>query len=234
MTIFEYLKSPHPWLDTHQYTYLQIGLFFLGAVSWLICYGDTLYCIRKKQTINIPVIAVLLNFGWEISTSLFFVPNMGKLLVAAYWGWMVLDLFIFISTIKYGYKQMRVEFFRNNSHFFIIIGIIISFLAQAAFITRYDLPMAPISGYIINLPMSIGFIYLLFVPGFEGNSKLTGWTKLFGTELISVMFFTKYPHNYFLIIMYITVAFFDFMYIYLLYKKSKKIITFQKEALTAS
>jgi|SRR5690242_13913705 len=225
MTIFEYLKSPHPWLDTGNYTIWQIGLFFVGSVCWLACYADTLYDIRKKQTINIPVVAVCLNFGWEISTSLFFVPNMGKLLVAAYWGWMLLDTFIFISVFRYGFKQMQVKFFIKNSHFFIGCGIVISFLAQAAFITQYDLPMAPISGYIINLPMSIAFVYLLFVPGYTGNSKLTAWTKFLGTGLVSIMFFTKYPGNYFLTVMYIAVAFFDVLYICLLYKMEKAVLT---------
>src|SRR5437868_12842742 len=111
-TIFEYLKEPHPWIDLTRYTWWQVLLFFIGSVLWLICYIDTLYDITKKQTVNIPAAAVILNFGWEIAACWFFVLDMGKLLVAAYWSWMLCDLFIFSSLVKYGYKQIRINFFR--------------------------------------------------------------------------------------------------------------------------
>jgi len=221
MTIFEYLKESHPWIDLNNYTLLEVILFFAGSLSWLICYADTIYCAVKKQVVNIPVVAVLLNFGWEIATCWFFVPNMGKLLVIAYWGWMCFDAFIFISVFRYGSKQMKLSYFIKNAHFFVIIGIILSFITQTFFITQYDLPMAPISGYIINLGMSVAFLYLLFIPGNDYSSKLTGWTKFLGTGIISIMFFLKYPDNYFLISMYFAVAFFDILYLYLLHNKQK-------------
>ena len=106
MTIFEYIKSPHPWLDTANYTPFQIGLFFVGSLLWLTCYIGTMRDIIKKQTLNIPLMAIALNFGWEVATCWFFVPDMGKLLVAAYWAWMLVDAFIFASTFKYGYKPL--------------------------------------------------------------------------------------------------------------------------------
>lgn len=221
MTIFEYLKEPHPWFDTTNYTVTEIVLFFMGSVSWLVCYADTIYCAIKKQVVNIPVAAVLLNFGWEMATCWFFVPNMGKALVAAYWGWMCFDAFIFISVFRYGNKQMRINYFIKNAHFFVVIGIIFSFVTQALFITQYDLPMAPLSGYIINLIMSLAFLYLLFLPGNEYSSKLTGWTKFLGTGIISIMFFLKYPGNNFLTSMYIAVAFFDILYLYMLHNRQK-------------
>lgn len=222
VSIIEYLQGSHPWINSSKYTLFQVLLFFLGALSWLVCYADAIYDIVKKKTVSIPVLAVCLNFGWEIATCLFFVPDMGKLLVLSYWGWMIFDAFIFVSAVRYGYKQMQVKFFIDNSRILTITAIVVSFLSQATFITQYDLPMAPISGYIINLPMSIGFIYLLFVPGFDGYSKLAAWSKFIGTGLISIMFFTKYPENNFLTVMYIAVAVFDILYIILLYRKHKR------------
>jgi hypothetical protein len=221
MTIFEYLKHPHPWLDTGNYTILQIILFFIGSALWLVCYIDTLIDIRNKKEVNIPAAAVILNFGWEIAACFFFVPNMGKLLVAAYWAGMFCDIFIFYSLFRYGYKKMRIDFFRKHAHYFIIGGIIISFLSQQTYMVQYDLPMAPITGYIINLVMSVSFLYLLFIPGFNGYSRVTAWSKFLGTGIISIMFFTKYPSNNFLTVMYFSVACFDILYIILLNKKLK-------------
>ena len=218
-TIFQYLKEPHPWLDFQKYNGWQVALFFTGCVLWLVCYIDTILDIIRKKMVNIPVAAVLLNFGWEIAACLFFVPDMGKLLVIAYWAWLLCDCFIFYSLFRFGYKQMMISFFIKNAHFFVIAGIIISFLSQCTFMLQYDLPLAPLTGYMINLVMSISFLYLLFVPGFNGYSKVTAWSKFLGTGLISIMFLTKYPDNYFLIILYISVALFDILYIILLNKK---------------
>lgn len=218
MTIFEYLKEPHPWLDTNNYTIVQIVLFFIGSILWLVTYADTLLDIKNKKTLNIPLAAILLNFGWEIAACWFFVPNMGKLLVLAYWAWMCFDVFIFASTFRYGYKQVIHSFFQSRLKLFLVVGIVVSFFTQVTFMTEYDLPMAPLSGYLINLVMSVSFLYLLIIPGYEGNSYITGWSKFLGTGIISVMFYTKYPDNYFLISMYFAVAFFDVMYLILLHK----------------
>ncbi len=217
-SIFEYLKNPDPWFNTKEYTVLQIVLFTTGALLWVAAYINTIYWIRKKQTLDIPAIAITLNFGCEVVTGIFFVPNMGIALVIAYWAWMVLDAYIIFSLYRYGYKQLRVDFFKQNFHKFLIVGLVTSFLVQCTFIVKYDLPMAPLDSYVINLVMSICFIYMFFIPGYEGNRKLTGWTKFLGTGIISVMFQSKYPDNYFLTSLYIFCALFDVYYLYLLYK----------------
>ena len=217
-SIFEYLKNPDPWFNTKEYTVLQIVLFTAGAVLWVAAYINTIYWIRKKQTLDIPAIAITLNFGCEVVTGIFFVPNMGIALVIAYWAWMVLDAYIIFSLYRYGYKQMRVDFFKQSFHKLLVVGLIVSFIVQCTFIVKYDLPMAPLDSYVINLVMSICFIYMFFIPGYEGNRKLTGWTKFLGTGIISVMFQSKYPDNYFLTSLYVFCALFDIYYLYLLYK----------------
>jgi len=222
MNIIEYISHPRPWLNTDNYELYQVILFFIGSLFWLACYLITIDGIRKHKIHKIPIAAILLNYGWEIATCLFFVPNMGKLLVIAYWGWMIFDTYIFITLFIYGHTQMRIDYFIKHSHFFIISGFIISFIIQALFVTRYDLPMAPVSGYIINLVMSVAFLYLYFLPDKLFASKGVAWTKFLGTGIISIMFYSKYPDNYFLLAMYVAVAFFDVHYIVLLHKPQPK------------
>lgn len=196
-------------------------MFFTGSVLWLVCYIDTIKDIRKKKTLNIPIGCVITNFGWEISAAIFFVPNMGKLIVIAYWAWMIFDSYIFASTFRYGYKQMMNKYFREKIHFYLIIGIIISFVMQATFMVQYDIPMAPISAEIINIYMSVAFLYLLTIPGYQGLSLTTAWSKFLGTGIISLMFALRYPQNYFLISIGIACALFDVIYIVLLVKKKR-------------
>ena len=222
MTIWEYFSEPRPWFNTENYTHEQIIMFFIGSVLWLVCYADVLIGVVRNKVLHIPIAAVLLNFGWEIAASLFFVPDMGKLIVIAYCAWMFFDLFIFLSLFKYGFKQVQVPYFRKHLPFFLILGIVISFFSQLTFMLDYDIPMAPISGYIINLIMSVAFLYLLYIPNYP-NSKVAAWSKFLGTGIISVMFYTKYPQDYFLLSMYISVAIFDILYIYHLMRRKSEI-----------
>jgi hypothetical protein len=218
MTIFEYLKTDQPWFDTSNYEWWQIAMFLTGAILWIVVYINTIYIIKKRNTVDIPIPAVILNFGCEVTTAFLFVPDMGKALVLAYWAWMVLDAYIVYSLLRYGWKQLLMPFFRNNFRQIAIMCLIISFAVQSTFILQYDLPMAPLDSFAINLVMSIAFIRVAFVPGFEGNSRINAWAKFLGTGIISLMFLTKYPDNYFLMTLYVSVAIFDIWYLYLLYK----------------
>jgi hypothetical protein len=219
MNIFEYLKHPHPWFNTEAYHPWQIAMFLIGTLLWLVSYIDIITNIRKKQQLAIPYGTVLTNYGWEISAAIFFVPDMGKALVLGYWLWMIFDTYIFASTFKYAFKQSLIPQIRDHIKWYLIAGILVSFSTQVTFMVRYDLPMAPISANIINVYMSIAFIYLLYIPG-QLNTKLTAWTKFLGTAIINIMFFTKYPGNWHLVTLAVSCAVFDILYIVLLNKKS--------------
>jgi len=89
------------------------------------------------------------------------------------------------------------------------------------FMLQYDLPMGVIDAYIVNVVMSVAFLSLLFVPKFPEHSEALAWTKFLGTGVISIMFQTKYPENYFLSVIYLVVAAFDILFIVLMYRKKK-------------
>lgn len=217
MTIWEYLKDPGPWFNTAAYTPWQIALFTIGALLWVVVYLITIGRLVTLRYLSIPFIAVTLNFGTEITTAIFFVPDMGSALVIAYWAWMVLDVFIVIGLFRYGRAQIRSPFLQTRFRMLMAIWIPLLFVVQANFILRYDLPMAPLISFIINLVMSVAFIGLFFVPGKVAPSKLIGWCKFIGTGIIGVMFYTKYPDNAALTSLYVAVAAVDAYYVYLLH-----------------
>ena len=216
MTIWEYLKDPHPWFDTTNYEPFQIALFLAGAVLWIVVYIVVIRDIVKLKVVAIPLVAICLNFGFEVTTSFFFVPDMGKTLVVAYWAWMLLDVFIVYAMFRFGWKQLRVQTIKDALPWLLPVGVVMGQFLQYFFITKYDLPMAPLSGYIISLVMTMLFLGLIFLPGDQGQSLTIGWCKFFGNLLISIMFFTKFPDNYFLVTLFISVALFDVWYILLL------------------
>lgn len=219
MTIWEYIKDPHPWFDTTNYEPFQIALFLAGALLWVLVYIVVIRNIVKLKVVAIPLVAICLNFGFEVTTSFFFVPDMGKALVVAYWAWMLLDVFIVYFMFRYGWKQIRVEMIKDALPWLLPVGVLMGLLLQYFFITTYDLPMAPLSGYIISLVMTMLFVGLVFGPGEQGQNLTIGWSKFLGNLLISIMFFTKYPDNYFLLTLYVSVALFDIWYILLINKR---------------
>ena len=223
MTIWEYLQESHPWFNTANYTALQIGLFFTGAMLWIVAYIVIIRMALKKKTVIIPASAVICNFGNEVGGAIFWVPDMGNALVLAYWGWMLLDIFILINLFRYGYKQFTTEFFRKNLRWLIALGLAGSIPLSCFFMVQYDLPMGVIDAYIVNVVMSVAFLSLLFVPDFPEHSIALAWSKFLGTGLISIMFQSKYPDNHFLTVVYLVVAAFDILFLVLMYQKRRKL-----------
>jgi hypothetical protein len=192
-------------------------MFTFGAVLWIVVYVVTIRRLMSYKELAIPFFAVTLNFGTEITTAVFFVPDMGSVLVIAYWAWLLLDVFIVIGLFRHGNKQVRTPYFKEKFGLLMAAWIPLLFVVQYNFILTYDLPMAPLTSFMINLVMSAAFIYLYFVPSEAGDSKLIGWCKFLGTGIIGVMFFTKYPDNNALTSLYVAVAIVDVFYLYLLY-----------------
>jgi hypothetical protein len=221
MTIWEYLENPGPWFNTEAYTPLQIAMFTLGAVLWVLVYIVTIRRLISLKQLAIPFIAVTLNIGTEITTAVFFVPDMGSALVLAYWAWMVLDIFIVVGLFRYGHKQVRSPYLQQRFRMLMAVWIPLLFAVQYTFILTYDLPMAPLVSFTINLVMSAAFVVLLFVPGQPPASKLIGWAKFLGTGIIGVMFYTKYPDNNALTALYVAVAVVDAYYVYLLHSDAQ-------------
>lgn len=225
MTIWEYLQEPHPWFDTSNYTPVQIALFTTGALLWIVAYLVIIRVAIQKKTVIIPVVAVICNYGNEIGGAFFWVPDMGKALVLAYWGWFLLDTFIVYQVLKHGYKQFTTPFFQKNITWLVLVGLAGSIPLSSFFMVQYDLPMGVLDAYIVNIVMSVAFLSLLFVPNFPEHSQLLAWSKFLGTGIISVMFSMKYPENQFLWVIYFVVATFDIAFIILMYQKRKQLQT---------
>jgi len=221
MTIIDFLRDPPPWFDTSHYTMTEIMIFFSAAMLWVGAYIVIIKNIIKRKAVGIPAIAVSLNFGYEVTTAFFSLPDMGRVVVFGYWAWMLLDLFIVISVFRYGHQQIINPYIRKHFRALFSVGLLVAFAAEFFFIREIDIPMAVYDAYIINLVMSVCFIYLVFIPDFKGNSLAVAWLKFLGTGWTSVMFQMKYPDNHFLTTMYIAVALFDIFYIYLLHKRKR-------------
>jgi hypothetical protein len=128
-------------------------------------------------------------------------------------------MIIVTQMFLYGDTQISPDYVKKHLRPLLVLGLLGSILGHIFFMTEgFDRPMAVISAYLINLAMSIDFCSLAFKPNFQGLSKAVAWGKGLGTGLISICFFLKYPDTHFLTTMYLLTAFFDALYLYLLYQ----------------
>jgi hypothetical protein len=94
-------------VNLESYTPVELVLFSVGCYLWVIVYFIYIRNIIKLKFIEIPVFAAASNLGWEFIWG--FIPpptDMGLLLVWAYRGWFLIDIFIFYGVLRYGTKQI--------------------------------------------------------------------------------------------------------------------------------
>jgi hypothetical protein len=122
-----------------------------------------------------------------------------------------------ILAFIYGKSQLNHKIIKDNIYLIMAFGYIGGFIPMFFFIRQYDLPGAPLTGFILNIEMSILFVLMALNHDIKLLSKHVAWGKFLGTSGASVTFFLKYPENNFLITLYILIFIFDVFYIFLLY-----------------
>src|SRR4051812_28727511 len=110
------MKFSIVWLNFEYYTTLQLILFGIGALLWLVNYGCLIQKIRKEKFVEMPAAVLCANFAWEFMWGFVFTQNMGEILGIGYKAWFVLDCYIVYGFYKYGYKQVSpsiVPYYRS-------------------------------------------------------------------------------------------------------------------------
>lgn len=204
-------------INLQDYTITQLVFFFLCLSFWLYTYVFVVKDTIKYKFVQIPLFAIFLNFGWEITTTFWAQPDMGDIVYIGYIGWAVVDAVIVILAFMYGRSQLNHKIMKDNFYLIMVFGLTGGFISMFFFIRQYDLPGAPLTGFILNVEMSILFVLMALNHDIQLLSRHVAWGKFLGTSGASVTFFLKYPENNFLITLYILIFIFDVFYIFLLY-----------------
>ncbi|MCP4252406.1 MAG: hypothetical protein GY775_03160 [Candidatus Scalindua sp.] len=204
-------------INLQDYTITQLVSFFICLLCWLYAYVFVVKDTIKYKFVQIPLFAIFLNFGWEITTTFWAHPNMGDIVYIGYFGWAVVDTVIVILSFIYGKSQLNHKILKDNFYPIMVLGLIGGFISTFFFIRQYDLPGAPLTGFILNIEMSILFVMMALTHDIRLLSKHVAWGKFLGTAGASLTFFLKYPENNFLITLYISIFIIDVFYIFLLY-----------------
>ncbi|MEO7766524.1 MAG: hypothetical protein ABIS01_03825 [Ferruginibacter sp.] len=213
----------HPFLNTRDYTTAQLILFGIAALYWVWVYIAVIIDIKKYKFVGIPVLAVCSNIAWEFLWSFKFYTNMGSLFEWGYRAWFVLDVFIFISIIRYGKIQFSNTWLQKKFIAIICFTFFAWVAAIYAFTIEYTDPIGAISAYLVNAHMSALYIFMILkFPAEKSLSISTAWHKMLGTALTSVFCFWVFPNAYFMLTMTVITFILDIAYIYLVASLKRK------------
>jgi len=215
-------------LNLTDYTVADHLLFAIGCFLWVIVYILVIKNIRRFKYIEIPLIAISVNFAWETLWSWVFYTNMGSLYQWGYRAWFFLDCFIVYSAFKYGYKQLPEGFHKKSAKFILAFAWAGWMVLLYWFTVVWDMPqsgMGGYGGYWCNIIMSALYIPLL-VRTKELNyfSFANAILKWLGTFLVTIFCFNhaQWHGKWFLYSLGIATALLDIVYITLIYLLKKK------------
>jgi hypothetical protein len=202
------------WLNTTDYSTLELTLFALGCLGWVVVYLVVLRHLLRKRFVEIPAAAVAANIAWEFVWGFVYQTNMGRLFILGYQAWFFLDLFIVIGLFRYGYKQLLNPSFGPFLRPAVTFGIL-AWTAGLYFFVKmgYDTVTGATTGYILNVMMSALYIVVFLGLPRENFSYLVAWGKFLGTALISIFCFMVWPERPFLLTLCVVTFLLDLFYV---------------------
>ncbi|NNL64792.1 MAG: hypothetical protein HKP30_00985 [Myxococcales bacterium] len=173
----------------------------IGGLLWIITYILIIRRSHKDRAYGLPLFAICLNITWEsLSTAACTLPGnplelcpkpaggsyllhlaeTAGVLVDVFW--LGLDVILFHQLWKFGRALEPRPQVQRHWHAW-LIGLVALFLPlHYGFVTYYDDTFLIVDGWIINMIMSMGFVFLLYdreKEGLRGLSWAAAWTKMF-------------------------------------------------------
>lgn len=173
-----------------------VGISCIGFVLWLYAYALAMRYGNERKSYALPWLAVCFNFSWEVLASVFWdmqfqIWHIGCVL------WMLFDLGIVYQVWMHGAAQQRVPELRRNFHSVLVLSFLACLLAQYTYTKwSYD-HMGVVDSFMINLIMSIAFIYQYFERReYDDLTYGIAWAKMFGTGIVSLTMIPLFPWLY--------------------------------------
>ncbi|MCB0664029.1 MAG: hypothetical protein KDC24_14885 [Saprospiraceae bacterium] len=212
------------WHHFPDYPPSQLILLGTGFILWVAAYYFIIKGVRKWKIVEIPMVVVALDIGWEFDWAFLLKSDLGLIFNIGCAVWFFMDIFINIYTLKYGKKLVTnnaIKKYYNYIYLFILIGgALLTFFMKE---TAEDNGLGIVSAYLINIMISSLYLYqLVTFPELRGKgfSYLVGWLKGLGTGAITIAVYLHWSHNPFLITICTVVLIMDIIYLYL-YKNYK-------------
>ena len=196
-------------------------LAIAGSIFWLVAYVLMFRKGLQDSTYGIPLLAIMLNFTWEIIYTAIYPPS-------ARWElwlrllWLAVDAPNVWLLVWFGRASQKIPYIRVNYYLVLGLTFFLCFVGHLSYHDEMAFMGATQSAYLINYIMSVLFVFLYFNrPDKRGLSYGGAWTKMLGTICISLANIPLWPGDpraprLFLYYLFAACFLFDVFYILLL------------------
>ncbi|MGN1192673.1 MAG: hypothetical protein ACI4S0_08365, partial [Dorea sp.] len=160
-------------------------LIGISGICWSIVYIDSIRTGFKQKTYCMPLFALGLNIAWEglySYTDLFIRGEIGAQAIANT-VWFLLDIFIVVTWVKFGKKEMQGELGKKWFIPWTILVIACCLVLQILFWVEFgSVEGEKYSAYLQNIAMSVCYLYMLNRrKSSEGQTMTIAVSKCIGT-----------------------------------------------------
>ena len=180
------------WFNTTDYSVLQLVLCGVWCAGWVVSYGIVIQAIRRHGFVEIPAAAVVADLAWEFVWGFVLADVLGHELGRAFvWGYRfgcLLDVFIFVTLLRNGHRQLTTSALRPLFRPGLLFGLAAWTLCLLWFFREgYDNNYGAVSGYVLNVQLSALYIPLYLARRRDERfSPTVAWLKFLGTGVLSV------------------------------------------------
>ncbi|WP_224371024.1 transmembrane-type terpene cyclase [Hyalangium versicolor] len=155
----------------------------LGCVFWVAAYVFIIWQCARDKSYGLPLVAICMNLSWEFLAS-WVLPNPVPLWHFFDRVWFFVDLIIVYQLLRHGRQWQTIPEVRD--HFYAIIGVttVLSGIGLYAFYVQYYDLLGLVGAFMINLVMSVTFVFFYFSRRHQGGAGLSvpaAWCKMLGT-----------------------------------------------------
>lgn len=187
---------------------------------WIITYILIIKQGIKDKRYGMPMAAICANISWEFIFS--FIHPISDLQRILTFLWFLLDIFILMQFLLYGYKEFKKIIPRKVFYASFFITLVVSFFTILAMMYEFDDMAGIYAAFFQNLMMSGLFIALFIQRGnLSGQSMGIAVCKMIGTVFAAVGFYL-YFRTPLITIISIAIFIYDWIYIVLIYRFSVK------------
>ena len=199
-------------------------LIGISGICWSIVYIDSIHTGFKQKTYCMPLFALGLNIAWEglySYTDLFIRGEIGAQAIANT-VWFLLDIFIVVTWVKFGKKEMQGELGKKWFIPWTILVIACCLVIQILFWVEFgSVEGEKYSAYLQNIAMSVCYLYMLNRrKSSEGQTMTIAVSKCIGT--LTPTIYGTIEGNMFILVTGVICFIFDVLYIYFLREVKKK------------
>jgi hypothetical protein len=197
----------------------------ISGICWTIVYIESIRIGIKHKTFAMPFWALALNFAWETVHSIWGYREEGMTIQVIFNAvWCLFDVGILYTYFKYGQKYFPEFLSKKIFIVWSILALVVSYLLQYFFVAEFGLVKGgSYSAFLQNLIMSILFIAMFIQRrGDEGQNLTIAINKFIGTLtptiLVGIIGLEAFGSpSLFILVIGIIIAFFDLIYIGLLF-----------------